>query len=143
MAVQEQNAWAMLVTAVVGVGVYLTLLLVNLDGGSLTAVAYQPLMLWTIVVTIVVTIGAHIVISIRANIAGEREKPDERDRAIERLGVQVGQAFLIIGGLAALLMALAEWEWFWIANVLYFGFALSGILEGISKVTAYRRGVPW
>ena len=71
------------------------------------------------------------------------EKPDERDRAIERLGVQVGQAFLIIGGLSALLMALAEWEWFWIANVLYFGFALSGILEGISKVTAYRRGVPW
>jgi hypothetical protein len=143
MGVQEQNAWAMLVTAVVGVGVYLTLLLLNLDGGSLTTVDYQPLMLWTIAASIAVTIGAHIAISIRANIAGEREKPDERDRAIERLGVQVGQAFLIIGGLAALLMALAEWEWFWIANVLYFGFALSGILEGISKVTAYRRGVPW
>jgi len=143
MAVQEQNAWAMLVTGVVAVGVYLTLLLINLDGSSITTVAYQPLMLWTIGGAIVVGIAASIVITIRANVAGEREKPDQRDREIERFAVSVSQAFLVIGGLAALLMALAEWEWFWIANALYFGFALSGILEGISKVTAYRRGVPW
>ena len=40
-------------------------------------------------------------------------------------------------------MAMAEWDWFWIANTMYLGFALSGILEGIAKVVAYRRGLPW
>ena len=74
--------------------------------------------------------------------AGERET-DERDREIARFSKNVGQAFLVIGGLAALLMAMAEWDWFWIANTLYLGFALSGILEGTTKVVSYRRGLPW
>ena len=67
----------------------------------------------------------------------------ERDREIARFSTHAGQAFLVIGGLAALLMAMAEWDWFWIANTLYLGFALSGILEGTTKVVSYRRGLPW
>ena len=143
MGVREKSAWAMLVIAVVGIAVYLSLLAVNLDGGSPTEIRYQPLMLWTIAGAIVAGIVVHIVISVRAGIAGENDKPDERDRQIERFGTNVSQAFLVIGGLAALLMALAEWDWFWIANALYFGFALSGVLEGVAEVVAYRRGVPW
>jgi hypothetical protein len=143
MGVREKNAWAMLVIAVAGVAVYLTLLLVNLDGASLTEVDYQPFMLWTIGLGIAAAIVVHITLSIRAGLAGESQEADERDRAIERFGTNVGQAFLVIGGLAGLLMALAEWDWFWIANALYFGFVLSAILEGVAEVVAYRRGVPW
>lgn len=40
----------------------------------------------------------------------------------------VGQSFVVIGGVAALLMAMAEWEHFWIANVIYLAFVLSAIL---------------
>jgi hypothetical protein len=123
--------------------VYLTLLLVSLDGASLTEVDYQPIMLWTIGLGIAAGLVVHITLSIRAGLAGESQEADERDREIERFGTNVGQAFLVIGGLAGLLMALAEWDWFWIANTLFFGFALSGILEGVAKVTAYRRGLPW
>lgn len=143
MGVREKNAWAMLVIAVAGVAVYLTLLAVNLDGGSPTDVSYQPLMLWTIGLGIVAGIAVHITLSIRAGLTGEGQEADERDREIERFGTNVGHAFLVIGGLAGLLMALAEWEWFWIANALYFGFALSAILEGVAEVVAYRRGLPW
>lgn len=143
MGVREKNAWAMLVIAIAGVAVYLTLLLVNLDGQSLTSVSYQPFMLWTIGLGIAAGIIVHITLSIRAGVAGESQEADERDREIERFGTNVGQAFLVIGGLAGLLMALAEWDWFWIANALYFGFILSAILEGIAEVVAYRRGLPW
>ena len=143
MGVREKNAWAMLVIAVAAVTVYLTLLAISLDGGSPTKVSYQPLMLWTIGLGIVAGIAGHITLSIRAGLAGETQEADERDREIERFGTNVGQAFLVIGGLAGLLMALAEWDWFWIANALYFGFVLSAILEGVAEVVAYRRGLPW
>ncbi|MCZ3387684.1 MAG: hypothetical protein LH645_00850 [Actinomycetia bacterium] len=143
MGVREKNAWAMLLIAIAGVTGYLTLLAVNLDRGSLSEVGYQPLMLWTIGLGITAGIIVHITLSIRAGLAGESQDADERDLQIERFGTNVGQAFLVIGGLAGLLMALAEWDWFWIANALYFGFVLSAILEGVAEVVAYRRGVPW
>ena len=140
---EERNAVAMLVVAVVGLAVYITLLIATLDGQPVADVDYQPLMLWVIGISIVVGISVGIANGIAAGIRGEQDKPDERDRQIARFGSNVGQGVLAIGGLAALLMALAEWEWFWIANVLYLGFAVSGILEGTAKVVAYRRGMPW
>ncbi|MBX6751872.1 MAG: hypothetical protein IRY85_19805 [Micromonosporaceae bacterium] len=85
-------------------------------------------------------IAAEIVLSI-INPRGARQK-DERDRAIDRLGDQVGQAFVVIGGIAALLMALAEWHWFWIANVLYLGFVLSAVLGSIAKIVMNHTTVP-
>ena len=143
MGLEERNAWMMLSVGVVGLLVYLALVLAAADGGSLADVNYQPIMLWVIGVSIAVGILGGIVNSIRTNIAGEREKPDERDREIARFGTSVGQAFLVIGGVVALVMAMAEWDWFWIANTLFLGFALSGMLEGTAKVVSYRRGLPW
>ena len=54
----------------------------------------------------------------------------------------MGQAWIVIGAVAGLLMALAEWDWFWIANTIFLCFALASIFEGIAKVVAYRRGIP-
>ncbi len=143
MAVREKQAWAMLVIGVAALAVYLTLVLATLDGQPLDEVRYQPLMLGTIGAAIAAGIVTAIVFAIQANLAGETDDADERDKAIDRFGTNISQAFLVIGGLAGLLMAMAEWDWFWIANAIYLGFALSGILEGVAKVTAYRRGLPW
>ena len=142
MSLEERNAWMMLVVAIGGLVVYLALVISAADGGPLVDVRYQPLMLWVIGVSIAIGIVGAIINGIRVNLAGERET-DERDREIARFSKNVGQAFLVIGGLAALLMAMAEWDWFWIANTLYLGFALSGVLEGTTKVVSYRRGLPW
>lgn len=50
----------------------------------------------------------------------------------------------MIGGVVALLMAMAEVQHFWIANVIYLTFVLSAILGSVAKVVAYRRGFqPW
>lgn len=46
----------------------------------------------------------------------------------------------MIGALAALVLALAEADHFWIANVIYLAFALSAVLGSVAKIFAYRRG---
>ena len=72
----------------------------------------------------------------------EAGKKDQRDREIYRFGEYIGQSFVVIGGVAALLMAMAEWDHFWIANVIYLAFVLSAILGSVAKIVAYRPGVP-
>jgi len=48
-------------------------------------------------------------------------------------------SFVIIGAVAAMLMAMAGWDRFWIANVIYLCFFLSAILGSITKIIAYRK----
>jgi hypothetical protein len=54
----------------------------------------------------------------------------------------VGQAFLVLGGVAALLLSLAEGDHFWIANTLYLAFVLSAVIGSAARIVAYRRGLP-
>ena len=42
---------------------------------------------------------------------------------------------------AALLMAMAKWDYFWIANVIYLGFVLWAVGGSALKLVAYRRGL--
>ncbi|MET3721556.1 MULTISPECIES: hypothetical protein [unclassified Arthrobacter] len=45
---------------------------------------------------------------------------------------------------SAWIMGLAEWQHFWIANVIYLAFAPSAILGSAAKIVAYRQGFrPW
>jgi len=50
---------------------------------------------------------------------------------------------VIIGATAAMLMAMAGWDRFWIANVIYLCFILSAILGSVTKIIAYRTSFPW
>jgi MFS family permease len=100
-------------------------------------------MLWTIVGGLVVAILVSILWGI---LAGMREpdgvgRSDQRDRDIAHMSTRVGQAFTVIAGVAALVMCAFHVDWFWIANTIYLGFALSAIVGGIASVIAYRRGL--
>lgn len=130
----EKVAWAYLVVAVLGYAVYLILLGVNGPG------AYVPLLIGTVVGAIVANILARIGISI-AN-SREADKRDQRDREIKVFGERVGQAFVVIGALAALVLALFEAPWFWIANAVYLAFVLSAVVGSIATLVAYRKGLP-
>lgn len=50
-------------------------------------------------------------------------------------------AVLVIGALAALVLAMLEADHFWIAHALFVGFYASAVLEGITKVALHRGGV--
>jgi MFS family permease len=143
MVYEERNIWASLIVSVIGVAVYTALVLAQADGGPLADVDWVPLMLWTIGGSIVVAILVSIVWGI---LAGMRDpdgvgKSDQRDRDIAHMSTRVGQAFLVIAGLGVIVLCAFQADWFWIANTMFFGFALSSIVGGIASVIAYRRGL--
>ena len=140
MAKEEKTAWIMLVVTIGAYAIYLELLFSSAGNGSLRETPYRDLMLWTIVGSI----AANIILSILASVVSHQDdhKKDQRDREIYRFAEYVGQAFIVIGGVSVLLMAMYKFDYFWIANVIYLGFVLSAILSSIAKIMMYRRGVP-
>jgi hypothetical protein len=142
MSSEEKRAWIMAVVAIGAYAVYLAVIAGRAGGGPLTEVSYVPALLWTVGAAIALSIVLHIVVVLAS--PGDAGKKDQRDREINRFGEYVGQSFLVIGGVAALVMAMAELDPFWIANAVYLAFVLSSILGSTAKLVAYRRGFqPW
>jgi hypothetical protein len=140
MTHEEKRAWIRLVVAVLGYSAYVAIIVSRADGRSLPDVPYASTLLWTVGAAIVASIVAEAGMAIV--IAGASRAKDVRDREIGVLGERVGQSFVVIGAVAAMLMAMADWDRFWIANMIYLCFVLSAILGGITKVIAYRRSFP-
>jgi len=138
MTLEERRSWTYLAVAVVAYGVYVGTVVTKAASAPLTDVDYVPVMLWTIGIAIV----GGIVINIGQAVFTPRrdQTVDVRDRDIARLGDRVGQSFLVIGALAALLLAIVEAPYFYIANAVYLGFVLSAVLSSVTKVVVYRRG---
>ncbi|MFI7697646.1 hypothetical protein [Nonomuraea sp. NPDC049480] len=140
MASEEKSAWIMVVVSLCGYGVYLAVILSRASSTPLTEVSYVAPLLWTIGGACL----ASMVLSIAANLASPADigKKDQRDREIHRYGEFAGQWFLVAGAIAALVMAMAELDHFWIANTIYLAFVLSAFLGSTLKIIAYRRGLP-
>ena len=141
MAHQEKRAWTMLVVSTVVYAVYVAVILNRAGGHQLTATPYAAALLWTAGAGVVATMVIDMSLGM-ANPRGSRLK-DARDREIGRVGDYTGQSFVIIGATAAMLMAMAGWDRFWIANVIYLCFILSAILGSVTKIIAYRTSFPW
>lgn len=137
MTHEEKRAWIRLVVAVVAYAAYVIIIAGRADGRPLPGVPYAATLLWTVGGAIAGSIVAEIIIG-TVTPRATRAK-DVRDREIGRLGDHTGQSFVIIGAVAAMLMAMGEWDPFWIANVVYLCFVLSAILGSVTKVIAYRR----
>lgn len=137
MPYEEKSSWVMGVLAVAAIAVYASVTLAQAATMQLTETPYVPTMLWTIGGSIV----ASIVIHIGIGMTSRNHKKDQRDKEFYRFGETIGHGFLVAGALAALIMAWLEWDWFWIANVIYVAFVLSAIVASIAKIVAYRRGI--
>ena len=139
MTLQERRSWTFLVVVVVAYAGYVIWVVRAADGGPIADVAYQKPLLISMGASMLAAIVIEILLAIIKPVSTRK---DMRDEEIGRLGDYTGYSFVVIGGIAALLMSMAEWDWFWIANVLYLCFAVSAIFEGVAKVVAYRRGLP-
>jgi len=71
----------------------------------------------------------------------DSRRGDVRDREITRFGEYASRWFLVAAAAAALVMAMAKWDYFWIANVIYLGFVLWAVGGSALKLAAYRRGL--
>jgi membrane-associated protease RseP (regulator of RpoE activity) len=137
VAAEEKRAWIMALVAIVGYSTYLIVVLTTAAGGPLERAPYVPVLVWTIVGAILGGILVNIAVAIAS---GEKARTDQRDREINRLGEHIGQSFVILGAVLAMIFAIAGLAAFWIANVIYLAFVLSAILGSVAKIIAYRRG---
>lgn len=137
MTLEERRAWIRLVVAVLAYAAYAVVVAVRAAGGPLTAVPYGGVLL--------ISIGGAIATSMLAEmvVGGRSREIDVRDREIGRFGDHTAQSFVVVGAVAGMLMAIAGWDHFWIANVIYLGFVLSAVLGGVTRVILYRTGLPW
>ncbi|MFI6977532.1 hypothetical protein ACIBSV_02965 [Embleya sp. NPDC050154] len=140
MAFEEKRAWIMVFVTVGAYATYLAVVLGRAGNTPLAEVSYASTLLWTIGAAILAAIVLHIVVSIVTPEGANRK--DQRDREIGRFGEHAGQSLVVVGAVAALGMALAEWDHFWIANTIYLAFVLSAILDSGARIAAYRWGLP-
>lgn len=144
MGYGERNIWVQVVVSTLGTAVYLVIVVPQLWQRPVEDIDWVWPMVWTVLGSIAVTILASIGWGILAGIRDpdEEHTADQRDLEIERFGDRVGQAFAIIGSLAALILTMLEVHWFWIGNTLFLGFFLSALLGGFARLGAYREGFP-
>lgn len=138
MTYTEKNTLLFGLIAIGGYGVYLALVLPQAADVPLWETAYVGPMLATIIGAIVVGILGGIVLGITSR--GETAR-DARDREIEELGDRVGNSMIVIAAVGAIVLAWLELAHFWIANAVYLGFVLAGVLSTMARLAAYRRGL--
>lgn len=143
MVYTERNTWSGLVVAAVIFPVYVIVILQQADGGPLTSVDWLPIMLWTIGIGIVSSIVLSILWGIVAGLRDPKgaTTTDVRDRDIDRMGGRVEQSFVVVAGLGVIALCGIGADVFWIANTMFFGFAISTVVGSIARIIAYRRGL--
>jgi len=136
---EEKGTWVYLVTSAGAYAVYLAIIVGRLASTPAAEVPYVSVLLWTTGASIVASIVGRVVIETAS--PSDSKRADVRDRDISRSGEYASRWFLVAGAAAALVMAMAKVDYFWIANVIYLGFVLWAVGGSALKLIAYRRGV--
>jgi hypothetical protein len=138
MSYDERGTWVYLVTSAGAYLVYLAIMLGRLVSTPVGHVSYVAVLLWTTGASILAsTVGRTLVQTVAP---GDRHR-DVRDKEIYRFGEYASRWFVVAGSAAGFAMALARWDYFWIANVIYLGFVLWAVAGSVVKLTAYHRGL--
>jgi len=123
------------VTSAGAYAVYLAIILGRVASTPVADVFYAAVLLWTAGASI---IGRTLVETVSPS---DSRRGDVRDRDVSRFGEYASRWFLVAGAAAALVMAMAKVDYFWIANVIYLGFVLWAVAGSALKLVAYRRGL--
>ena len=139
MSYEEKRTWVYLLASAGTYAVYLVIVLQRAQHTPVAQVPYIAVLLWTSVASVVASTVGHVAFETAR--PSDSRRADVRDKEIARFGEYVSRWFVIAGAAAALLMAMARWEYFWIANVIYLGFVLWAVAGSALKLVAYRRGL--
>ena len=135
MTFLEKSNWVVLVVGVPTLLVYVALVLPQVLGKPIAEVSWVQPMIFTIIGFVVANILGNVVAA--ASNPGEADKNDQRDREIDRVGERVGNWLIIAGSIAALVLAMARADHFWIANAIFVGGIAGALLSSVTKIAAY------
>jgi hypothetical protein len=136
---EEKGTWVYLVTSAAAYLVYLAIMLGRVASTPVDQVPYVAVLLWTCGASIVANMAGRMLVEMAR--PSDSRRADVRDKEIYRFGEYASRWFLVAGAAAAMLMAMAKWDYFWIANVIYLGFVLWAVAGSALKLVAYRRGL--
>lgn len=139
MSFQEKSTWIMMVIMLAVYGWYFAVVFGQVAEADLGQIAYQGLMLATVLALVVLAAVSHIMVAV-ADPKGA-DKADVRDREINRYGEYIGGYVLGAGALGALALAMLEFDQFWIANAILASLVLSELVSLGTKIVLYRRGL--
>ncbi len=131
----EKSNWVVLVISLAMLCVY---------GGAMAAqVASRPIaeidwvqpMIYSIVIFIVANIVGNILVAMTN--PKEADRKDQRDRDIDRFGERIGNWVIIGGACAALVLAMADADRFWIAHAIYIAGIVAAGLSAVTKIVGY------
>ena len=108
--------------------------------GPLVDVAYQPYLIGFVIVLVLVSVVGQIAVALRS--PKEATAPrDERERLITWRAGSVSAYVLEVGAFLAIVLAVAQVDWFWIANTVLALWVLAEIVDGGVQLSLSRRGV--
>jgi hypothetical protein len=136
---EEKGIWVYLVTSAGAYAVYLVIIAGRLASTPAAQVPYIAVLLWTAGASMVANMAGRVLVETAR--PSDSRRADVRDREIYRFGEYASRWFLVAGAAAAMVMAMAEVDYFWIANVIYLGFVLWAVAGSVLKLVAYRRGL--
>jgi hypothetical protein len=97
--------------------------------------------LWATVAGILTAIISSTLIAGIKHVDFKNQIKDERDKRINSLSEYYTMGFYVFGGLIAMLFAIYELDYFWIALVLFLSFASASLVASIAKLFMYRFGI--
>jgi MFS family permease len=146
---EEKMTWVSGIVAVVVPAVYFIVMLGRLQDTPAADIAYQWPLVIAIVASVVLSIVGAIVAAIGTGISAELrgrkaedeiDRKDERDKSIARRGDLIGFYVSSVGIVGALILAMTEADYFWIASAIYLSFAVGSVVGAVVKLLAYHRG---
>lgn len=135
MAFLEKSNWVTLVVAVPTLLVYAVLVVPQVLDKPIAEVSWVQPMAFTIVGFVVANVLGNVLAA--ASNPREADKKDQRDSEIDHLGERVGNWLIIAGSIAALVLAMARADHFWIANAIFVGGLAGSLLSSVTKIAAY------
>ena len=139
MSYEEKGTWVYLVTSAGSYAVYCVIVLGRLLHTPAAQMPYIAVLLWTAGASMIANMAGRILVETAS--PSDSRRADVRDREIYRFGEYASRWCLVAGAAAALVMAMAKVDYFWIANVIYLGFVLWAVAGSVLKLVAYRRGL--
>ncbi len=134
---QEKSIWISLITISLNFGYYFDRVFKMATQDEINVVENIVLLISVIVMVIIVEVVFHIIIALR----NKPQALDERDRLIELKATRNAYFVLAFGIFLPIACIAASVRPFIVAHVIMFIFVLSEIVQFLSQLLYYRRGI--